>query len=159
MPELGSDDLVLGSGLCPWSPTVALHVLFNLSVEAALMCLDALTLSSCARNLHISSGWLGAQQAIEVLGQEFLDQISPERQMVVFYCGTYNLVPRGTQIPYSAAIDLVAWYHTDGLNMPKACKNENPIKLLDDILKELRPRALKSLSLTHQIIRASSSLS
>ncbi|KAI5659749.1 hypothetical protein M9H77_28542 [Catharanthus roseus] len=27
---------------------------------------------------------------------------------VVFHCGTYNLVPRGTQMPYSAAIDLVA---------------------------------------------------
>ncbi|KAI5667926.1 hypothetical protein M9H77_17779 [Catharanthus roseus] len=27
---------------------------------------------------------------------------------VAFYCGTYNLVPRGTQMPYSAAVDLVA---------------------------------------------------
>ncbi|KAI5662192.1 hypothetical protein M9H77_21515 [Catharanthus roseus] len=37
----------------------------------------------------------GVPRATEVLGQEFLDQISPE-------------VPRGTQMPYSAAVDLVA---------------------------------------------------
>ncbi|KAI5667757.1 hypothetical protein M9H77_17610 [Catharanthus roseus] len=42
-------------------------------VEAALMCLDSLRLSSCARNPH-----------------------------------TCNLVPRGTQISYSVALDLVA---------------------------------------------------
>ncbi|KAI5654698.1 hypothetical protein M9H77_31885 [Catharanthus roseus] len=54
MPELGSDDLVMGSGLCPWSPTVALHVLLNLGKEAALMCLVSLRLPSCARNPH---GW------------------------------------------------------------------------------------------------------
>ncbi|KAI5653280.1 hypothetical protein M9H77_30467 [Catharanthus roseus] len=34
--ELDSDDLVLGSGLCLWSPTVTLHVLLNSGVEAAL---------------------------------------------------------------------------------------------------------------------------
>ncbi|KAI5667380.1 hypothetical protein M9H77_17233 [Catharanthus roseus] len=88
-----------GSGLCLWSPTVALHVLLNLSVEAALMCLDSLRLPSCARNPHIgssisfvkiltffhimfssqiSSERSRAQQATEVLGKEFLDQISPE---------------------------------------------------------------------------------
>ncbi|KAI5654449.1 hypothetical protein M9H77_31636 [Catharanthus roseus] len=50
MPELGSDDLVMGSGLCLWSPTVALHVLLNLGVEAVLMCFDSLRLPSCARN-------------------------------------------------------------------------------------------------------------
>ncbi|KAI5680570.1 hypothetical protein M9H77_01797 [Catharanthus roseus] len=58
----------------------------------ALMCLDLLRLPSCARNCH---------QATEVLGQEFLDQISPEGHIFI-------LVPRGTQMPYSAAIDLVA---------------------------------------------------
>ncbi|KAI5664426.1 hypothetical protein M9H77_23749 [Catharanthus roseus] len=63
-------------------------------------------------------------QATEVLGQELLNQISPEGHMlicfifprlelscdsrVVSHCGTYNLVPRGTQMPYSAAVDLVA---------------------------------------------------
>ncbi|KAI5676562.1 hypothetical protein M9H77_07512 [Catharanthus roseus] len=82
-----------GSRLCPWSPTVALHVLLNLGRR------------SCA---DISSERSGAQQATEVLGQEFLDQISPERHMIVFYYGTYNLVPRGTQMPYSATVDLVA---------------------------------------------------
>ncbi|KAI5682846.1 hypothetical protein M9H77_04074 [Catharanthus roseus] len=107
MLELGSNDLVLGSELCPWSPTVALHVLLNLGIEVALMCLDSLRLSNCAPNPYISSGWLGSQQATKVLGQEFLEQISPEGHMVVFYCGTYDLVPRGIQIPYSAAVDLV----------------------------------------------------
>ncbi|KAI5659113.1 hypothetical protein M9H77_27906 [Catharanthus roseus] len=58
MPELGSDDLVLGSGLDPWSP------------KAALICLDSLRLPSCTRNPHV--------------------------------------VPRGTQIPYSPVVDLVA---------------------------------------------------
>ncbi|KAI5672615.1 hypothetical protein M9H77_12979 [Catharanthus roseus] len=49
-----------GSRLCPWSPTVALHVLLNLGVEAAQMCLDSLRLPSCARNPRISSGRSGA---------------------------------------------------------------------------------------------------
>ncbi|KAI5681607.1 hypothetical protein M9H77_02835 [Catharanthus roseus] len=44
----------------------------------------------------ISSERSGAQQATEFLGQE-----------VVFYCRTYNLVSRGTQMPYSTAVDLV----------------------------------------------------
>ncbi|KAI5653430.1 hypothetical protein M9H77_30617 [Catharanthus roseus] len=71
-----------GSGLCPWSPTVA---------------------------LHISSERSGAQQATKVLGPELLDRISPKCcSRVVFYCGTYNLVPRSTQRPYSTAVDLVA---------------------------------------------------
>ncbi|KAI5650755.1 hypothetical protein M9H77_36760 [Catharanthus roseus] len=49
-----------GSGLCPLSPTVALHVLLNLGVKAALMYLDSLRLPSCARNPYISSGRSGA---------------------------------------------------------------------------------------------------
>ncbi|KAI5654238.1 hypothetical protein M9H77_31425 [Catharanthus roseus] len=55
-------------------------------------------------------GTVRAQQATEVLGQEFLDQISPEGHMfmVMFHCGAYKLVPRGTQMPYSASVDLVA---------------------------------------------------
>ncbi|KAI5664805.1 hypothetical protein M9H77_24128 [Catharanthus roseus] len=32
-----ADDLVLGSGLCPWSPTMALNVSMNSGVEVALM--------------------------------------------------------------------------------------------------------------------------
>lgn len=55
MPELGSNDLVLGSRLCPWSPTVALHVLLKLGVKEALVCLDLLRLPSCARNPHVGS--------------------------------------------------------------------------------------------------------
>ncbi|KAI5667526.1 hypothetical protein M9H77_17379 [Catharanthus roseus] len=55
MLELGSDDLDMGSKLCPWSPTVALHVLLNLGIETALMCLDSLRLPNCARNPHVGS--------------------------------------------------------------------------------------------------------
>ncbi|KAI5666637.1 hypothetical protein M9H77_16490 [Catharanthus roseus] len=33
----------------------------------------------------ISSGWSRAQQATEVVGQKFLDQISPEGHMFMFY--------------------------------------------------------------------------
>ncbi|KAI5657702.1 hypothetical protein M9H77_26495 [Catharanthus roseus] len=55
MPELISDDLVMGSELCPKSPTVALHVLSNSSVEAELMCLDSLRLPSCVQTLHVGS--------------------------------------------------------------------------------------------------------
>ncbi|KAI5663957.1 hypothetical protein M9H77_23280 [Catharanthus roseus] len=55
MLDLGSDDLVLASGLCPWSPTVALHVSLNSGVEVALMCLDSLRLPSCARNPHFTA--------------------------------------------------------------------------------------------------------
>ncbi|KAI5669245.1 hypothetical protein M9H77_19098 [Catharanthus roseus] len=76
-PERDSDDLVLGSGPCPWSLTVALHVSLNLGVEAVVMCLHSLRLPSCSRNPHINLGWSWAQQAAEVLGREFLDQISP----------------------------------------------------------------------------------
>ncbi|KAI5650354.1 hypothetical protein M9H77_36359 [Catharanthus roseus] len=98
-----------GSGLCPWSPTVALHsptvalhVLLNLGIEAAVMCLDLLRLPSCARNPHITA---------EVLGMKFLDRISPEGHVFI-------LVLIGTQIPYSATVDLVTglgyhrWYQS-----------------------------------------------
>ncbi|KAI5669815.1 hypothetical protein M9H77_19668 [Catharanthus roseus] len=53
--ELGSDDLVMGSGLSSWSPTVALHVLLNLSVEAVLMYLNSLRLPSCIQTFHVGS--------------------------------------------------------------------------------------------------------
>ncbi|KAI5649446.1 hypothetical protein M9H77_35451 [Catharanthus roseus] len=55
MLELVSDDLVIGSELCPWSLTVALHVILNSRVEAALMCLDSLRLPSCIRTPHVGS--------------------------------------------------------------------------------------------------------
>ncbi|KAI5658180.1 hypothetical protein M9H77_26973 [Catharanthus roseus] len=121
MPELGFDDLVLGIRTLSVEPHIALHVLLNLGVEAALMCLDSLRLPSCARNPHISSGRSGAQQATEVLDQEFwiksppggicLCFIFPRLEpfvKVVFHCGAYKLVPRGTQMLYSATVDLVA---------------------------------------------------
>ncbi|KAI5680522.1 hypothetical protein M9H77_01749 [Catharanthus roseus] len=36
MPKLGSDGLVLGIVLCPWSPTVAFHVLLNLGHRSSV---------------------------------------------------------------------------------------------------------------------------
>ncbi|KAI5650366.1 hypothetical protein M9H77_36371 [Catharanthus roseus] len=72
-----------GSGLYPCNPTVALHVLLNLGIEAASMCLNSLRLLSCARNPHCGS-------------------------RIVFHCGAYKLVLRDTQMPYSTAVDLVA---------------------------------------------------
>ncbi|KAI5661693.1 hypothetical protein M9H77_21016 [Catharanthus roseus] len=56
MPKPDSDDLVLGSKLCSWNPTVVLHVFLNLGIKATLMCLDSLRLSSCARNPHTRAG-------------------------------------------------------------------------------------------------------
>ncbi|KAI5682939.1 hypothetical protein M9H77_04167 [Catharanthus roseus] len=38
--------------LYPWSPTFALHVLLNLGVKAALMCLDSLRLPSCLTQIE-----------------------------------------------------------------------------------------------------------
>ncbi|KAI5657024.1 hypothetical protein M9H77_25817 [Catharanthus roseus] len=46
MSELVFDDLVMGSGLCLWCTTFALHVLLNSGVEAALLCLDSFSLPS-----------------------------------------------------------------------------------------------------------------
>ncbi|KAI5667465.1 hypothetical protein M9H77_17318 [Catharanthus roseus] len=54
-------------------------------IEATVMYLDSLRLPSCDRNPHISSGRSGVQQATEVVGQEFLDQISLEGHMFMFY--------------------------------------------------------------------------
>ncbi|KAI5673069.1 hypothetical protein M9H77_13433 [Catharanthus roseus] len=54
MLELGSDDLVLGSKLYLWSPTITLHVLLNSVVEAVMTCLDSLRLPSCARTLVLT---------------------------------------------------------------------------------------------------------
>ncbi|KAI5654810.1 hypothetical protein M9H77_31997 [Catharanthus roseus] len=61
--------------LCLWSPIIAVHVLFNLGVEAALMCLDSLRLPSCIRTPHLT-------------------QDEQRRSKLLFI-----LVPRGTQIP------------------------------------------------------------
>ncbi|KAI5653922.1 hypothetical protein M9H77_31109 [Catharanthus roseus] len=61
-----------------FSPTVTLHVLLNSGVEAALMCLDSLRLPSCVRTPHLTHD-------------------DKRRSKPLKY-----LVPRGTQIPYSA---------------------------------------------------------
>ncbi|KAI5653594.1 hypothetical protein M9H77_30781 [Catharanthus roseus] len=62
-------------------------------VEAALMCLDSLRLLSCTRNPYY-----GSSTSI----------CCPGVGLSFFFLGTYSLVPRGTQIPYSTAVDLVA---------------------------------------------------
>ncbi|KAI5663727.1 hypothetical protein M9H77_23050 [Catharanthus roseus] len=87
MPKLDFNDLVLGFGPCPLSPIVALHISLHSGVEAVLMCLDSRRLPSCARNLYVSSSIASG------LGSCFR---------------VCSLVPRGTHIPYSAAVDLVA---------------------------------------------------
>ncbi|KAI5683179.1 hypothetical protein M9H77_04407 [Catharanthus roseus] len=86
MLELDSDDLVM-----LWDPDFVrgarlLHYMFilNSGVEVALICLDALRLPSYARTPHVGSSISGVKD-----GQ--------------------SLVPRGTQIPYSSAVDLMAW--------------------------------------------------
>ncbi|KAI5653806.1 hypothetical protein M9H77_30993 [Catharanthus roseus] len=53
MPNLVPMASFWGSGLCLWSPTVALHVLLNLGHGSCAMCLDSLRLRSCARNPHV----------------------------------------------------------------------------------------------------------
>ncbi|KAI5671318.1 hypothetical protein M9H77_11682 [Catharanthus roseus] len=85
MPKLDSDDLVMGSGLYPWSPTVALHVRLNLDFPAALE-----TLMTIRDTINRSSSRRGV-----------LVRVSPEGH-------TYSLVPRDMQIPYSATVDLVS---------------------------------------------------
>ncbi|KAI5668254.1 hypothetical protein M9H77_18107 [Catharanthus roseus] len=76
---------------------------------------------------QISSERSGAQQATEVLGQEFLDQIFPEGHMFMFYLFRLEpsveflfvlLLPRGMQMPYSAAVDLVAELGTSQMAHP-----------------------------------------
>ncbi|KAI5657059.1 hypothetical protein M9H77_25852 [Catharanthus roseus] len=91
-PELDFDDLVSCFELCPWSPTVALHVYLNSGVEAALMCLDSLKLPSYARNPHvgssisiINSGHIEARYIAEVLALEFWIHFSLEGYVFVYY--------------------------------------------------------------------------
>ncbi|KAI5661821.1 hypothetical protein M9H77_21144 [Catharanthus roseus] len=101
---LVSDDLVLGSEPCPLSPIVALHVFLHSGVEAALMCLYSLRLPSCARNPY--SGSSTSIVKIKVFLRILHKMVSVASGLGSrFFC---SLVPRGTQIPYSAAIDLVA---------------------------------------------------
>ncbi|KAI5653828.1 hypothetical protein M9H77_31015 [Catharanthus roseus] len=72
--------IILCDGVRPPSENliVAFHVSLHSGVEAAVMCLDSLELPNL-----LPRGWA-----------------------LVF--GTYSLVPRGTQISYSATVDLVA---------------------------------------------------
>ncbi|KAI5658409.1 hypothetical protein M9H77_27202 [Catharanthus roseus] len=75
MQELGSDGLISG--------------IQALSVERHC-CI------TCSFKLGISSERSGAQQATEVLGQEFLDQISPERHITdpkILFCTYYMAHP------------------------------------------------------------------
>ncbi|KAI5673103.1 hypothetical protein M9H77_13467 [Catharanthus roseus] len=54
---------------------------------------------------QISSERSRAQQATKT---RIVCKVSFYVVMVLFYSGAYNLVPRGTQMPYSAIVDLVA---------------------------------------------------
>ncbi|KAI5652344.1 hypothetical protein M9H77_29531 [Catharanthus roseus] len=114
---------------------------------------------------QISSERSGAKQATEVLGQEFLDQISPEGHMfmfylfrlepfveflfmllckllmVVYYFEAYNLVPRGTQIPYSAAVDLVAGLGASQWLLPR--DRDRPISRGTQVYKLFKGNAPK----------------
>ncbi|KAI5667539.1 hypothetical protein M9H77_17392 [Catharanthus roseus] len=84
MQELDSDDLVLGSGLCPWSLTVALYVSLNLGQTKARL------------ELVVKFCFLLCREILLIIGPELGSRF-----------GTHSLVPRGTQIPYSATVDLV----------------------------------------------------
>ncbi|KAI5663870.1 hypothetical protein M9H77_23193 [Catharanthus roseus] len=75
-------DSFWGSGLCPWSPIVALHVNLN---SGRRSCADR-------SRSHFSISC-------------FLLKLTQDGQR---YNKPLNLVPRGTQISYSATVDLVA---------------------------------------------------
>ncbi|KAI5652894.1 hypothetical protein M9H77_30081 [Catharanthus roseus] len=108
-PELVSDDLVMRSGLFPWSPSVALHVLLNSGVEAALMCLDLLRLPSCVRTPHVGS-------SVSVV------KATKEKCFLVTLMirgASCSLVPRGKQIPYSAAINVVKGLGVSQIRLPQ----------------------------------------
>ncbi|KAI5663733.1 hypothetical protein M9H77_23056 [Catharanthus roseus] len=81
---------------CPLNSIVALHVSLHSGVEVALMCLDSLRLPNRTRNPYSSS----STNIVKI-------KVLPRGWALVFF-RTYSLVPRGTQIPYSAAVDLVA---------------------------------------------------
>ncbi|KAI5680903.1 hypothetical protein M9H77_02130 [Catharanthus roseus] len=69
----------------------------------------------------------------------------------MFHCGAYNLVPRGTQMPYSAAVDLVAGlgYRSDTKELHVPCKMDTCIIVVTT------PRALRSLVLYSMLWRDS----
>ncbi|KAI5681030.1 hypothetical protein M9H77_02257 [Catharanthus roseus] len=77
--------LFWGSRLCPWSPTVALHVLLNLGLRS---CADV--------SLFAQTSQLCSKPSC---------RLTQDGQR---YNKALNLVPRGTQIFYSATVDLVA---------------------------------------------------
>ncbi|KAI5664322.1 hypothetical protein M9H77_23645 [Catharanthus roseus] len=78
----------LGSGLCPWSPTVALHDLLNLGRR------------SCA---NVSRFAQTSQLRLKPSCRLARDGQGPSKPLKA-----YKLVPRGTQMSYLAAVDLVA---------------------------------------------------
>ncbi|KAI5658975.1 hypothetical protein M9H77_27768 [Catharanthus roseus] len=109
----------MGSELCPWTPTFALYVLLNSGVEAALMCLDSLKLPSCAQTPHVGSNISGVKATKEkcfliTLHELFLRNCIIVLKKSLKYTYRRGLIEhsrslsRGTQIPYSVAVDLVA---------------------------------------------------
>ncbi|KAI5653215.1 hypothetical protein M9H77_30402 [Catharanthus roseus] len=82
---------VRGSGLCPWSPTVALHALLNSGLDAALMCLDSLRLSNCARNPHDSQR---RSKLLKFLAWNFLFE-SLQKDMCFYFVSCAQAVCKG----------------------------------------------------------------
>ncbi|KAI5656788.1 hypothetical protein M9H77_25581 [Catharanthus roseus] len=104
MPKLVSDDLVMGSGLCPWSPTIALHVLLNSGVEAALVCLDSLRLPNCVRTSHV--GGAGGRDDDEGVGLDDVPRIDDEEGVEM--CGGLEYGSCGNGVKVAGGVDVVA---------------------------------------------------
>ncbi|KAI5673593.1 hypothetical protein M9H77_13957 [Catharanthus roseus] len=104
------------------------------------MCLDSLRLPSCVRNPHFSSERSGAQQATEVLGQEFLDQISLEGNMFMFYL--FRLKP-------SMAHPSHRWRYREGTLVDEPCRTTSSSSSsysLSEIVPEREPILMIDLS-------------
>ncbi|KAI5673451.1 hypothetical protein M9H77_13815 [Catharanthus roseus] len=134
MPKLDSDDLVSRSGLCPWSPIVALHVSLNSGIEAALMCLDSLRLPSCVRNPHIGlsiniSGQIEARYTAEVLGLEFWIHFSLEGYVFMYYMAHHPcrwIYQEGTLVNGSSGTSPSSSY-----SLKEIVLERDPIPLID----------------------------
>ncbi|KAI5673070.1 hypothetical protein M9H77_13434 [Catharanthus roseus] len=114
MPELGSDDLILGFGLRTLTQDTQKH----------------------DKPLKF---WLGVLDPFYLEGHEFMFCFVFLRPVSVV-----NLVPRGTQVPYSAAIDLVAG---SGVSQVRVQRDVTLIViLLREIVPERHPIPLIDLS-------------
>lgn len=53
MSELVSNDPVIGSVLCLWSPNFCIAWFLELELDAVLICLDSLKFPSCTQTTHM----------------------------------------------------------------------------------------------------------